>query len=287
MRFPKFQNKEDVIRRYLSGELSSEEHIEVGDLIREDTDWKSAYERQRGKIEHVQPNFPQEGAPVREIEHKRGPTPQPRPSQAPQNQPNPIIKFLRSYGIWILIYLLFRFGAPLFKSIKNRIDDFKQGRAPESTTKIDQYIAKDLEARYSNPEDSLSHLIPLCTEKLADAERHYQDGKYRRQLEALIDIAQDETSPCKDEATYLAAEASLKIGEPRLTLDLVSKIGDLDRFGPDVQWIMAKAVFQLSEEGNATPAKAQRSIERALAFPQNEKYKAEADSLLQILSVKI
>jgi hypothetical protein len=287
-------NKEDVIRKYISGALSSEEHIEVSDLIQTNPEWRLAMERhtrshQRHAAEYVGT------ASTNQASRETSTTPRPENQPKPQsNRPAPnapatetwLTKFIKGYGIWIAVFLFFRFGSSIIGWLKDLRSQLPIGDKKEVPI-IENKIAKDLEARFGKPDDEKAHLIATCTETLAKAEKHYQDGRVQRYVDELLSVGLDEQAPCRDEALYLAAEASVDQGDIDLALNLISQMSDLDHYNADMQWLIAKAMVHKAKVGSTPADKAKRAVDRAMAFPENEKYKTEAEELLSSLGSDI
>jgi hypothetical protein len=285
-------NKEETIRKYVSGELSSQEHIEVGDLIREDPEWKRVSDRQlraqqRHSADFAGSSIERPVTDARNPNTSQTPTTQESPTDR-TNQPNQEAwwrKFLSGWGIWIAIFVLMRFGSCALKSF-NDVKDRLQNQFAETTKTAaadENPIATDLAARYGNPEDSLSHLIPLCTENLQKAAKFQKDGRTQRYVEELLEIGSNEASPCHNEALYLAAKTTVENGDAFATRQIISRITDIDNFNADTQWLIAKTFVIEAKIGEIPAAKAKRAIDRALAFPENEKYRTEAEQMMSEL----
>jgi hypothetical protein len=284
-----FSNKQETIRKYVAGELTSTEHIEVGDLIREDPDWKLVFDRQLRAQQRHSADFA--GSSIeRPVTEARGanstsaPTPQ-NNQETTSNSPRPEAwwrKLLSGWGLWIAVFVLFRFGSCAkqgFAGLQDRFQKFAS-ESPKTSSEAENTIAADLTARYGKPEDSLAHLIPLCTEELKKAEKLRKDGRSERYLEELFEIGSNDASPCHNEALYLAAKASIEGGDAFMARQLIPRITDIDHFNADTQWLIALTFVIDAKAGEISGAKAKRAIDRALAFPENEKYRAEADKLI-------
>jgi hypothetical protein len=283
-------NKEDTIRRYITGELSSEDHIKVGDLIREEPEWRLAMERysrsqQRHSAEFVGTGGSGQTRAIPDYQPSGTPraVPSSNPSSTTTSAPqNPWWqRFLSGWGLWLAIFLVFRFGSCAKKYFNEFRDRAEQTISREAESpKVDRMIETDLKARYGKADDPAAELIPLCTTALEKAETYYAKDNQSKYLEELLELANNETSPCRDEAMYLAAKAAIDAQDPDLALALISKVSDLDHFNADMQWLIARAFVLQAKTGTLPAAKAKRAIDRAMAFAENEKYKAEAELLL-------
>jgi hypothetical protein len=284
MNFSKL-NKEDAIRRFMNGELNSEDHIAVGDLIRENSDWKIVFDRYKRGHTQTTTEFgtTEFGTDLSRNQQNTQTTPTPYPTQKPSGQTGEgwLPKFLKGYAPWIILFILFRFGSCMLEKVKELKGQLRGIQSEQA--RPSRFIFDDLTMRYSNPEDSLAHLIPLCADQLAKAEKYYADGRNQRYLEALTEVCFDESSPCQSEALYLAAEAALAAGDTELSLSLLSKVSDLDHFGADMQWTMAKIFYSMAQNGELEQSKAKRAIDKALAFPENQKHLNEANEMLSQL----
>ncbi len=280
-------NKEDAIRKYLTGELSSEEHITVGDLIQSDPDWRLAYERyQRVNLRHLVDFGSSDSVSTGTASTPS--RPQAVPTARPQrdtNKPGWLNRFLKTWGIWIAVYLFFKFAPSIVGFFRDLRDRARGGQ--DKTPKTENMIATDLAARYGKPDDEMASLIETCTQRLAKAEKYYQDGRMQRYVDVLLSVGLDENEPCRDEALFLASSAAVDNGDTDLALNLVAEISDLDHFNADVQWIIAKAFVVNAKRGTTPLDKAKRAVDKAMAFPENAKYRQEADEMLSALGSDI
>jgi hypothetical protein len=74
--------------------------------------------------------------------------------------------------------------------------------------------------------------------------------------------------------------------QPELTLECISKIEDLERFGEDIYWYMALAYVKKAAIDPSEKEMAQRALERALSNTEIPERRIQAEKMLEELAEK-
>jgi hypothetical protein len=268
---------EESIRKYMTGELTSDEHLKVGDMIRENSDWRLYWQNLQRAQQKINTDFVGTSSDRKPVTDN---APRDTIGGKPiaQSQPESWFKkYLTGWPLFILIFLIARFGSCAireFKGLREKIMPKTEQGSSETKT-IEGLILKDLTKRYGNPADSMTSVIATCASELESAQSLLDQGQKGDYVAALISVSDNETSPCKDEALYLAAKELVAQEEHDMAMQCIVKIEDLDHFNADSQFLIAKIFIAKAKSGDISEQKAQRAIDRALAFPENEQYKSE------------
>lgn len=144
-------------------------------------------------------------------------------------------------------------------------------------------ILADMETRYAK--DSVAPNRPeACTIAFNEADAHYQKKEWREAAGVLVGMMEDSFTVCQSDALFYLAIIGLELEKPDLTLECISKIEDLERFGEEIYWYMAlayvkKAALDPSEKGIA-----KRAVERALSNTEIPERRKQAEKMLEELA---
>ena len=93
----------------------------------------------------------------------------------------------------------------------------------------------------------------------------------------------DSTATCQSDALFYLAIVGLQMDKPELSLECISKIEDLDRFGEDLYWYMALACVKIAVNDPAEKDFARRAVERALSNTEIPERRVQAEKMLEEL----
>lgn len=179
-------------------------------------------------------------------------------------------------GIITLITLAFQF---YFKS-ETPGEVYKDNfSAPES-------LLDDLAARQSmSPDnDSLGIRPEMCDLAFAEADAAYQAKKYRIAAAALAQLLDDSNKACQSDAYFYLAIIGLQMNDPALTIECLSNIEDLARYGEDIYWYQALAFVKLATENPLMQEKAVRAMDRVISNTEIPERREQAQKMLQQLN---
>lgn len=144
-------------------------------------------------------------------------------------------------------------------------------------------ILEDLRARYSR--DSISPSRPeACNQAFREADEHYKKKDYRESAAVLASVLEDSLSVCQSDALFYLGIVGLHLDRPELTLECISKIEDLERFGEDIYWYMALAYVKIAADDPSEKDIARRALERALSNTEIPERRTQAEKMLEDLS---
>lgn len=144
-------------------------------------------------------------------------------------------------------------------------------------------IVADMAQRYAK--DSIVPERPeSCTIVFKEADAYYQKKEWRMAAGTLADMMDDAYKPCQSDALFYLAIIGLQMEKPDLTLECISKIEDLERFGEDIYWYMALAYVKKAALDPSEKEIARRAVERALSNTEIPERRAQAEKMLSELA---
>lgn len=144
-------------------------------------------------------------------------------------------------------------------------------------------ILEDLAARYAN--DSIAPSRPeACSQAFKEADVYYKKRDYRESAAILASVLEDSLSVCQSDALFYLGIVGLQLDRPELTLECISKIEDLERFGEDIYWYMALAYVKIAVNDPSEKDIARRAVERALSNTEIPERRTQAEKMLEDLS---
>jgi len=179
-------------------------------------------------------------------------------------------------GIITLITIAFQF---YFKA-ETPGEVFKENfSAPES-------LMADLAQRQSmSPDnDSLGTRPETCHLAFVEADVAYQSKNYRMAAAALAQLLDDSNKACQSDAYFYLAIIGLQMNDPALTIECLSNIEDLARYGEDIYWYQALAFVKLATENPLMQEKAVRAMDRVISNTELPERREQAQKMLQQLN---
>lgn len=144
-------------------------------------------------------------------------------------------------------------------------------------------IVADLELRYAH--DSIPQTRPeTCTRAFNEADVYYKKREWREAAASLAGMMEDSLSSCQSDALFYLAIVGLQMDRPELSLECISKIEDLERFGEDIYWYMALAYVKIAAQDPSEKETARRAVERALSNTEIPKRREKAEKMLEELA---
>ncbi len=143
-------------------------------------------------------------------------------------------------------------------------------------------ILDDQAARYAH--DSIAPTRPeSCTLAFSEADVHYKKREWAEAAASLYVMMDDSLSVCQSDALFYLSIVGLQLNRPEVTVECISKIEDLDRYGEDLYWYMALAYVKMAAQDPAEKDTARRALERALSNTEIPKRRAQAEKMLEEL----
>jgi hypothetical protein len=146
-------------------------------------------------------------------------------------------------------------------------------------------ILSDMEQRYAK-DTAVLEKPEACAIAFAEADAFYQKKEWRSAASVLAGMMEDEYKPCQSDALFYLAIVGLQLEQPELTLECISKIEDLERFGEDIYWYMALAYVKKAAIDPSEKEMAQRALERALSNTEIPERRIQAEKMLEELAEK-
>lgn len=144
-------------------------------------------------------------------------------------------------------------------------------------------IVADIERRYA--QDSIApQWPPSCMEMFAEADNFYQKKEWRSAATVLAAMLEEASSDCETDIYFYLAIVGLYLDRPELTLQCISKMDDLERFGEDIYWYMALAYVKKAALDPSEKDMARRAVERALSNTEIPERRSQAEKMLEELS---
>ncbi len=147
-------------------------------------------------------------------------------------------------------------------------------------------IMADLEARQvqSPDKDSLGARPETCNAMFMEADAAYQEKNYPMAAAALAQMLDEEHKPCNSDAYFYLAIVGLQLKEPNLTIECLSNIDDLARYGEDIYWYQALAFVQMATHNPLMEEKASRAVTRVISNTEIPERRAQAQKMLEQLN---
>lgn len=151
--------------------------------------------------------------------------------------------------------------------------------APES-------LISDLARRreQSPDNDSLGIRTTLCEDAFRSADAAYREHNYRSAASELALVLDDTSTVCHSDAYFYLAIIGLQIDEPGLTIECLSNIEDLSRYGEDIYWYQALAFVKMAIKNPLVHDKAVRAVERVISNTEIPERRQQAEKMLQQLN---
>ncbi|MBC7774677.1 MAG: hypothetical protein H7246_04500 [Phycisphaerae bacterium] len=144
-------------------------------------------------------------------------------------------------------------------------------------------ILDDMAARYAH--DSVAPVRPeLCTIAFSQADAYYKKREWREAASALAGMMEDSLISCQSDALFYLAIVGLQMDRPELSIECISKIEDLERFGEDLYWYMALAYVKMAANDPSEKDIARRAVERALSNTEIPERRVQAEKMLEELA---
>lgn len=179
---------------------------------------------------------------------------------------------LITLGLLVLSYVIWLFvTAP--KSAK---DIYEENYTPPAS------IMADRAARAER--DSIDVSLPApCEAILQEADVFYRQKNWDETAGVLATMLGDESETCKSDAFFYLGVVSLQMGEPDITIECLSKITDLERFGEDLYWYQALAFVKMAANNPLRRDLARRAVERARSNTELPERREQAEKMLREL----
>lgn len=146
-------------------------------------------------------------------------------------------------------------------------------------------ILEDMNARYAK--DSVAPNRPeACMIAFQEADAHYKKKEWREAAANLADMMADSLAPCQSDALFYLAIVGLQMDKPELSIECISKIEDLERYGEDLYWYMALAYVKIAALDPSEKDMARRAVERALSNTEIPERRKQAEKMLEELSLQ-
>ncbi|MFN0214845.1 MAG: hypothetical protein ACKVT2_11365 [Saprospiraceae bacterium] len=195
-------------------------------------------------------------------------------NQVPPEGENKIFRYA------FIAFIMLTLGYAAFTWISR---DRSPAKVYENNFQPPESILEDLANRYAA--DSISTLRPeLCTIAFSRADAHYKQKEFREAARELAAMLDDSLIVCQSDALYYLAIVGLQLENPELTIECISKIEDLERYGEDIYWYMALAYVKLAAIDPAEKDIAKRALERAISNTEIPERRVQAEKMLEELS---
>lgn len=146
-------------------------------------------------------------------------------------------------------------------------------------------IADLAQRREQSPDkDSLGTRTMLCEDAFRAADEAYRQHDYRSAASELSIILDDTSTVCHSDAYFYLAIIGLHIDEPGLTIECLSNIEDLSRYGEDIYWYQALAFVKMATKNPMVHDKAVRAVERVISNTEIPERRQQAEKMLQQLN---
>lgn len=149
-----------------------------------------------------------------------------------------------------------------------------------------QSLLDDLSARQANSpdNDSIGIRTEACQLAFADADAAYRSKEYRAAAAALAEVLDDSNKTCHSDAYFYLAIIGLHLDEPGLTLECLSSIEDLSRYGEDLYWYQALAYVKMATKNPMMQDKAVRAVNRVISNTEIPERREQAEKMLRQLN---
>jgi hypothetical protein len=194
-------------------------------------------------------------------------------SQIPTSGENKAIK----YAFFALL-----FATALYATLAWVFRDLTPEEVYKSNFQPPASILADMAARYTGDSTVLAR-PETCAIAFSRADAHYQKGDWRAAANALVEMMDVSLAVCQSDALFYLAIIGLQWDRPDLTLDCISKIEDLERFGEDIYWYMALAYVKIAANDPSQKSVARRAVQRALSNTEVPERREQAQTMLDEL----
>lgn len=150
-----------------------------------------------------------------------------------------------------------------------------------------QSLVADLAARQSqSPDnDSLGLRPEICQQAFANADEAYQSKDYKTAAGALAELLGDSSNQaCHSDAYFYLAIIGLEMDEPGLTIECLTNIEDLARYGEDIYWYQALAFVKMATKNPLMKEKAVRAVTRVISNTEIPERREQAEKMLRQLN---
>jgi hypothetical protein len=190
----------------------------------------------------------------------------------------------RSLPLWIIYGVMGVLGSLLAYV---GVDYFYQTHTPaqvyESNFTPPKSIMDDI-ARLEST-DSVSQHIPVCMERMQQADNLYKNKDYSGAADLLDELARDEDlMACQSDALFYLGIIGLQLDHPTTTLQCFAKIENIERYGEDLYWYQALAFVKIAAQNPGMREKAAGAVERARSNTLDPKRRNQAEKMLKELS---
>ena len=135
-----------------------------------------------------------------------------------------------------------------------------------------------------NSRDSINVPLPAeCEQTLLEADVYFKQKRWEDVIGTLFPMAEYENDFCKSDALFYMAIAGLQLENPELSLECLSKISDIERYGEDLYWYQALAFVKIAAERPGKRNIARKAVERARSNTIIPERKAQAEKMLSEL----
>lgn len=132
--------------------------------------------------------------------------------------------------------------------------------------------------------DSVAISLPAeCEQTLTEADIFFKQKNWEEAIGTLILMADNENDVCKSDALFYMAIAGLQLENPELSLECLSKISDIERYGEDLYWYQALTFVKIAAERPGKRSLARKAVERARSNTVIPERKARAEKMLSEL----
>jgi hypothetical protein len=153
---------------------------------------------------------------------------------------------------------------------------FNENYAPPTSILLDR---KERETR-----DAINSPLPAeCEQTLQDADVYFKQKKWEDVIGVLLPMAGYENDICKSDALFYMAIAGLQLANPELSLECLSKISDIERYGEDLYWYQALAFVKIAADRPGKRSLARKAVERARSNTVIPERKVQAEKMLSEL----
>ncbi len=195
-------------------------------------------------------------------------------AQIPQGGENKTIRY--AFITLLVLTLGYVLASWLFR-------DQTPGEVYEQNFNPPASIVADIEQRYAK--DSIApEWSGSCHEMFTEADAFYQKKEWRSAATVLAAMLEEASSDCQTDVYFYLAIVGLYLDRPELTLQCISKMDDLERFGEDIYWYMALAYVKKAALDPSEKDMARRAVERALSNTEIPERRIQAEKMLEELS---
>lgn len=132
--------------------------------------------------------------------------------------------------------------------------------------------------------DSVSSSISEnCELVLHDADVYFKQKNWDEVILILLPLTSNDNDVCKSDALFYMAIAGLQMENPELSLECLSKISDIERYGEDLYWYQALAFVKIAAERPGKRNLARKAVERARSNTIIPERKAQTEKMLSEL----